>query len=121
VPLDMSHIYASGNLAADMHCNVAAETTGRVLAVRLFNATRDHGMKDMLHFMIARDTTHQKQWLAVLEELGGLRARCQSRTASPKQGRSKPQLRFLQYRSARLGCARGPFDARAIAGRQGKL
>ncbi|RXH54030.1 Catalase [Granulicella sibirica] len=30
---NMSHIYASGNIAADMYCNVAAETTGRALAV----------------------------------------------------------------------------------------
>ena len=71
VPFDMSHIYASGNLAADMYCNVAAETTGRVLAVRLFNATSDEGMKKMLHYMIARDTMHQQQWLAVIEEMGG--------------------------------------------------
>ena len=74
VPFDMSHIYASGNIAADMYCNVAAESTGRVLAVRLYNATRDKGMKDMLHYMIARDTMHQQQWLAVVEELGGVRA-----------------------------------------------
>src|SRR5579875_3268931 len=71
VPFDMSHIYASGNLAADMYCNVAAEATGRVLAVRLFNAAHDSGMKDMLRFLIARDTMHQQQWLAVIEELGG--------------------------------------------------
>jgi Mn-containing catalase len=71
VPFNMSHIYASGNVAADMYCNVAAESTGRVLAVRLFNATDDEGMKRMLHYMIARDTMHQNQWLAVLEELGG--------------------------------------------------
>ena len=71
VPFDMSHIYASGNLAADMYCNVAAETTGRVLAVRLSNATNDPGMKDMWSFLIARDTMHQQQWLAVIEEMGG--------------------------------------------------
>jgi Mn-containing catalase len=71
VPFDMSHIYASGNIAADMYANVAAESTGRVLAVRLFNAAHDDGMKKMLHYMIARDTMHQQQWLAVLEELGG--------------------------------------------------
>ena len=71
VPFNMSHIYASGNVAADMYCNVAAESTGRVLAVRLFNATEDAGMKKMLHYMIARDTMHQQQWLAVIEELGG--------------------------------------------------
>ncbi|SOB87297.1 Mn-containing catalase [Sphingomonas guangdongensis] len=70
VPFNMSHIYASGNVAADMYCNVAAESTGRVLAVRLFNAAADDGMKKMLHYMIARDTMHQQQWLAVIEELG---------------------------------------------------
>jgi Mn-containing catalase len=71
VPFDCSHIYASGNLAADMYCNVAAESTGRTLAVRLFNATADEGMQKMLSYLIARDTMHQQQWLAVIEELGG--------------------------------------------------
>ncbi len=70
VPFDMSHIYASGNLAGDMYCNVAAEATGRTLATRLYHATDDDGMKEMLAFNIARDTMHQEQWLAVLEELG---------------------------------------------------
>lgn len=70
VPFDMSHIYASGNIAGDMYCNVAAEATGRTLACRLWNATNDPGMKEMLAFNIARDTMHQEQWLAVLEELG---------------------------------------------------
>lgn len=71
VPFDCSHIYASGNLAGDMYSNVAAEATGRTLAVRLYNMTNDPGMKDMLSFLIARDTMHQNQWLAVIEELGG--------------------------------------------------
>lgn len=71
VPFDMSHIYASGNIAADMYANVAAESTGRVLAVRIWNAAHDKGMKDFLSFLIARDTMHQQQWLAVIEELGG--------------------------------------------------
>jgi Mn-containing catalase len=74
VPFDMSHIYASGNVGADMYANVAAEATGRVLAVRLFNAAHDEGMKKMLHFLIARDTMHQQQWLAAIEDLGGKEA-----------------------------------------------
>lgn len=74
VPFDMSHIYASGNIAADMTANVAAESSGRVLAVRLYNMTNDPGMKDMLSFLIARDTMHQNQWLAALEELGGAKS-----------------------------------------------
>lgn len=71
VPFDMSHIYASGNIAADMGANVTAESTGRILAVRLYNLTTDPGMKEMLSFLIARDTMHQNQWLAAIEELGG--------------------------------------------------
>lgn len=71
VPFDMSHIYASGNIAADMTANIAAESTGRTLAVRLYNMTDDPGMKDMLSYLIARDTMHQNQWMAALEELGG--------------------------------------------------
>jgi Mn-containing catalase len=72
VPFNASHVYASGNLAADMLANVMAESTGRVLACRLYEMTDDAGMKDMISFLIARDTMHQQQWLAVLEELGGL-------------------------------------------------
>ncbi|MFC7704823.1 manganese catalase family protein [Plastorhodobacter daqingensis] len=71
VPFDMSHVYASGNLAADMMANATAESSGRVLAVRLYNMTSDPGMRDMLSFLIARDAMHQNQWLAVIEELGG--------------------------------------------------
>ena len=74
VPFDMSHIYASGNIAADMLANVTAEATGRVLATRLYNMTEDKGMKDFLSFLIARDTMHQQQWLAVIEDMGGLSA-----------------------------------------------
>jgi Mn-containing catalase len=71
VPFNGSWVVGSGNLAADMYANVMAESTGRVLATRLWNITQDKGMKDMLAFLIARDTMHQKQWLAVLEEIGG--------------------------------------------------
>lgn len=72
VPFDMSHVYSSGNIAADMFCNVAAEATGRTLATRLYESTKDGGMRAMLSFLIARDTMHQQQWLAVIDELGGL-------------------------------------------------
>lgn len=72
VPFNGSWVVSSGNLAADMHANVMAEATGRVLATRLYEMTDDPGMKDMLSFLIARDTMHQNQWMAVLEELGNV-------------------------------------------------
>jgi Mn-containing catalase len=71
VPFNGSWIVGSGNITADMFANVMAESTGRLLATRLYEMTDDHGMKDMLSFLIARDTMHQQQWLAVIEELGG--------------------------------------------------
>jgi len=71
VPFNGSWVVSSGNIAADMHANVYAEATGRVLATRLYELTDDSGMKDMLSFLIARDTMHQNQWMAVIEELGG--------------------------------------------------
>ena len=71
VPFNCSHVYASGNVAADMLANAMAESTGRMLACQLFKMTDDPGMKDMLRFNIARDTMHQNQWLAAWEELGG--------------------------------------------------
>jgi Mn-containing catalase len=74
VPFNASHVYASGNMAADMLANVTAEATGRVLAVRLYNMTDDPGMKEMLSFLIARDTMHQQQWLAAIEDMGGMDA-----------------------------------------------
>lgn len=74
VPFNASHVYASGNIAGDMLANATAEATGRALAARLRTMTDDPGMKDMLGFLIARDTMHQQQWLAVIEELGGMPA-----------------------------------------------
>lgn len=74
VPFNGSWVVSSGNIAADMYANVMAESTGRVLATRLYEMTDDPGMKDMLAFLIARDTMHQNQWLAVLEDLGGIQA-----------------------------------------------
>ncbi|WP_299655485.1 manganese catalase family protein [uncultured Jannaschia sp.] len=85
VPFDMSHIYATGNIAADMLANATAEAGGRVLASRLYNMTDDAGMKDMLSFLIARDTMHQQQWLAVIEELGGIGAALPIPNATPEE------------------------------------
>ena len=70
VPFNGSWVVASGNLAADMHANIMAESTGRLLATRLYEMTDDPGMKDMLAYLIARDTMHQNQWIELLKSLG---------------------------------------------------
>ena len=69
-PFNASYVVASGNLAADMYANVMAESTGRLMVTRLWEMTDDPGMKDMLAYLIARDTMHQNQWLKALQTLG---------------------------------------------------
>jgi len=49
--------------------NVTAESQGRLQVARLYNMTEDKGIRDMLSFLLARDTMHQNQWLAAIEEL----------------------------------------------------
>lgn len=60
---------ASGNLLADFRFNVTAESQGRLQVARLYNLTQDQGVRDMLAFLLARDTMHQNQWLAAIREL----------------------------------------------------
>ena len=114
VPFNMSHIYASGNTVADMYANVAAEATGRVLAVRLYNMTDDAGMKDMLQFLIARDTMHQQQWLAVIEELGGHEGALPMPNSHPQ---TEEHRRFsYTFIDPRVGPDARPLDGRFTRG-----
>src|SRR5205807_2766049 len=72
VPFNAACIDVGGNLLANMRANVAAESIGRTLAARLREMTDDPGMRDMLSFLIARDTMHQQQWLAAIEDAGDM-------------------------------------------------
>ncbi len=68
-PWNGRFIVASGNLLADFRSNLHAESQGLMQAVRLYEMTDDPGVRDHLSFMIARDTMHQNQWLAAIEDL----------------------------------------------------
>lgn len=68
-PWQGSFITASGNLLADFTANANAEMQGRVQVARLYHQTDDHGVKDLLAFLLARDTMHQNQWMAAAAEL----------------------------------------------------
>jgi Mn-containing catalase len=68
-PWTSRYIVASGNLLADFRMNVTAESQGRLQVARLYHMTTDAGVREMLSFMLARDTMHQNQWLAAIEEL----------------------------------------------------
>jgi len=68
-PWNGRYVDASGNLLADFRSNLTKESQGRLQAVRLYEMTDDRGVKDMLSFLIARDTMHQNQWAAAIYEL----------------------------------------------------
>lgn len=68
-PWNARYTIASGNLLADFRFNVTAESQGRLQVSRLYELTDDSGVRDMLSFLIARDTMHQNQWLAAIAEL----------------------------------------------------
>ncbi len=68
-PWNARYTIASGNLLADMRFNVTAESQGRLQVARLYQLTDDRGVRDMFSFLLARDTMHQNQWLAAIEEL----------------------------------------------------
>ena len=57
------------DLLMDTGVEELAYIEGRLQAVRLYEATNDSGVKDMLSRLIARDTMLQNQWLAAIKEL----------------------------------------------------
>ena len=68
-PWNASYVWGTGNLLADFRANVALESTGRLNLCRLYQLSDDRGVRDMLAFLIARDTMHQNQFLAAAAEL----------------------------------------------------
>jgi Mn-containing catalase len=68
-PWQGSYITASGNLLADFTANANAEMQGRLQVARIYNMTDDHGVRDLLSFLLARDTMHQNQWIRAAQEL----------------------------------------------------
>ena len=71
-PWNAKYIIASGNLLADFRANLNAESQGRLQVARLYNETNDRGVRDMLSWLLARDTMHQNQWYAAIAELEAL-------------------------------------------------
>lgn len=68
-PFNARYTIASGNLLADFRANLNAESQGRLQVIRLYEMTTDKGVRDMLSWLIARDTMHQNQWMAAIEEI----------------------------------------------------
>ncbi|MDF2579483.1 MAG: manganese catalase [Microbacterium sp.] len=68
-PWQGSYVTASGNLLADFTANANAEMQGRLQVARIYHMTDDKGVRDMLSFLLARDTMHQNQWIRAAQEL----------------------------------------------------
>lgn len=68
-PWTGAYVTASGNLLADFTANANAGMQGRVQVARLYHMTDDAGVRDLLAFLLARDTMHQNQWIAAAREL----------------------------------------------------
>ena len=113
-PWTSRDIVASGNLLADFRMNVTAESQGRLQVARLFEMTTDSGVRDMLSFMLARDTMHQNQWVAAIAELesDGLEMTPCPSTFPQRQEKSEVAYQFWNMsqgtESSEGGWASGP-------------
>lgn len=68
-PWSVNFIISSGDLLADMRFNVVYESQDRLQVSRNFLQTEDKGVRDMLSYLMARETQHQLQFLKACEEL----------------------------------------------------
>lgn len=68
-PWTGGYITNSGNLFGNFQANLNAEVNGRIQVCRLYEMTDDPGIRDTFQYMIARDTMHQNQWMAALEDM----------------------------------------------------
>ncbi|HZG57618.1 manganese catalase family protein [Paenibacillus sp.] len=84
-PWNAKYIIASGNLLADFRHNLASESQGRLQVCRLYEMTDDRGVKDMLSWLIARDTYHQNMWAAAIAELEAQEGDIVAPTTFPKE------------------------------------
>jgi Mn-containing catalase len=98
-PWNARYTIASGNLLADFRFNVTAESQGRLQVCRLYELTDDPGVRDMLSFLIARDTMHQNQWLAAIQELeeDGLESTPVPSSFPQERGLSDVAYQFLNF------------------------
>ncbi len=68
-PWSANFIISSGDLLADMRFNVFCESQARLQVSRNFLQTENKGVRDMLSYLMARETQHQLQFLKACEEL----------------------------------------------------
>lgn len=64
------YLKITGELDVDLRSNIAAEARAKIVYERLINFTDDAGSIDALKFLMTREITHMKAFMAALESLG---------------------------------------------------
>src|SRR6476620_5084619 len=64
------YLKITGDLAVDLHSNIAAEARAKIVYERLINFCDDPGSKDALQFLMTREITHMKAFTRALESMG---------------------------------------------------
>src|ERR1700733_9913011 len=69
-PWTADYIKVTGELDVDLRSNIAAEARAKIVYERLINFCDDPGTKDALQFLMTREITHMKAFMAALDSMG---------------------------------------------------
>ncbi len=64
-----TYLKVTGDLAVDLHSNIAAEARAKIVYERLIGFTQDRGSKEALQFLMSREITHMRAFTAALESM----------------------------------------------------
>src|SRR5580698_10476542 len=64
------YLKITGELDVDLRSNIAAEARAKIVYERLINFCDDAGTKDALQFLMTREITHLKAFMAALDSMG---------------------------------------------------
>lgn len=69
-PWTADYVKVTGELDVDLRSDIAAEARAKIVYERLIDFCDDAGSKDALQFLMTREITHMKAFMAALESLG---------------------------------------------------
>src|SRR6476619_1693822 len=64
------YLKIAGELDVDLRSNIAAEARAKIVYERLINFCDDPGTKEALQFLMTREITHMKAFMAALDSMG---------------------------------------------------
>lgn len=68
-PWTADYLKVTGELDVDLRSNIAAEARAKIVYERLIDFCDDAGTKDALQFLMTREITHMKAFMAALESM----------------------------------------------------